>query len=127
MATPMNTHHKVLTLCYDGGGWTFPYLAGVTKRIQENERRKNTKIKYIGISSGACVALAAAIDIPMETLVAHAEEWAKYCKVCPLLTVTAVRSITKTLLSKSNVKTIDDLNRKNNFALCVSKRKKMSF
>ena len=88
----------VATVCYDGGGWTIPYLIGATRYLQQQQQQqqqhaKNRTLAYTGVSSGACVALAAALGVPMDDLMDEVVTWARACRQCPWLTVTAVRSI----------------------------------
>ena len=95
---------KTITISYDGGGWTHPYAAGFTKYIQQNKHifPPNTHFRYTGISAGSCVALAAALDIPMDTLFQQSLKWSKWCRMCPLLTTRAVRNICNTLIHSDN-------------------------
>ena len=79
------------TVCYDGGGWTIPYLLGVTEALQEDGLSES--LAFTGVSSGSCVALAAALGVPMAQLMAECLAWSHLCRACPVLTVTAVRSI----------------------------------
>lgn len=91
---------KIITLSYDGGGWTHPYAAGFTKYVQINKHKfpRNTQFRYAGISAGSCVGLAAALDIPMDTLFHESLKWSRWCRYCPLLTTRAVRAICNTLV-----------------------------
>ena len=79
-------------MSYDGGGWTIPYMIGVTRAFQDL-RIDEESTAFVGASSGACVALAAALGVPMESLMSECLAWARTCRVCPQLTVTAVRTI----------------------------------
>ena len=67
------TEH-VATVSYDGGGWTIPYLIGMTAHLQravrdfaedaedaEATHPPRVVLRFAGVSSGACVALAAAL------------------------------------------------------------------
>lgn len=115
----------VVTLSYDGCGWAFPYLAGVTKRVQELQENEIVKrhvlFKYSGISSGACVALAAALDVDMEELMMDALDWSRWCRLCPWLTCYAVIKIAKNCID--DVFDIKQFNEKKGFALGVLERR----
>lgn len=91
----------IITICYDGCGWAFPYMAGVTKRIQEHVRefehkegnekwRGKIELRYAGVSAGACVGLAAALGVSMDDMMNEAMAWVDTCRKCPLKTVGAV-------------------------------------
>ena len=127
-------------VCYDGGGWTIPYMIGVTKALQDQQRAFATDASdatdatdaldatdassaFVGVSSGACVALAAALGVPMESLLEECIAWARICRACPQLTVTAVRAICVGRLAEHSA---DDVTRilKDRFAVGVSRQKK---
>jgi predicted acylesterase/phospholipase RssA len=88
-----------VAVCYDGGGWTIPYLIGITKALQDDARTRLDPPAFAGVSSGACVALAAALDVPMEDLLGECLEWARTCRAFPHMSVTAVRAICKRRLA----------------------------
>ena len=79
-----------VTVCFDGGGWTIPYLIGAVDGAGLGDR---DDVAYAGVSSGACVALAAALGVPMRSLMDDCVAWARVCRPVPALTVNAVRSI----------------------------------
>ena len=85
---------KVVSLCYDGGGWTFPYLAGITKTVVNHPKlKRNVNFKFAGSSSGACVALAAALDVPMDLLFKESIKYINLVRFFPMLTVLAVKQL----------------------------------
>lgn len=118
-----NSNKMIVTLQYDGGGWTFPYLAGVTKRIQDLEDNCTVAnricFKYAGISSGACVALAAALDIPMDDLMDLAMPWVPWCRAFPWCTGMAVKRITQQILTRYEI-TTQEIQNMDNFAVGLS-------
>lgn len=131
------TEH-VATVSYDGGGWTIPYLIGMTAHLQravrdfaedaedaEATHPPRVVLRFAGVSSGACVALAAALDIPMDDLMAECLSWAPLCRACPLLTLQAVRAICRRMLGGGDAARasacVEALNRSGRFALGVSR------
>lgn len=92
---------KTVTVLYDGGGWSFVWAAGFTKFLQDHKDSlfRDTEFRYAGISAGSCVGLAAALGIPMDRLFEEAAKWARWCRVCPQLTVRAVRDICSRLVA----------------------------
>ena len=97
-------NEMIVTLSYDGGGWTFPYLAGITKYLQDHPVT-GVEFRYAGISAGSCVGLAAALGIPMDKFMQECLAWAPWCRWCPLLTVRAVRAICSNLVTTNSAAT----------------------
>ena len=108
-----------ITVCYDGGGWTFPYMAGVTKYMQEHDEHTSS---YCGISAGSCVGLAAALGVPMDTLMSEFMKWAPHCRWCPWLTVRCVRDVCDKMIriTHPDVRDGDPVELRRNFAVGVS-------
>lgn len=98
---------KIVSICYDGGGWTFPYLAGITKYIQQHPN-KSIEYKYAGISSGACVAAAAALDIPMDQLMNESLKWIYVCRFIPWSSVMAVKTMCNRIIGDRDVSYLDN-------------------
>ena len=98
---------KIVSICYDGGGWTFPYLAGITKYIQQHPH-KRIEYKYAGVSSGACVAAAAALDIPMDQLMNESLKWIYVCRFIPWSSVIAVKTMCNRIIDTRDVSLIKD-------------------
>lgn len=94
---PRNTKtSRTTTLNYDGGGWTIPYLIGISARLSESAldlSDTNVTLKYAGVSAGACVALASALGVSMDDLMEDVMKASDVCRPCPLLTLSAVRLI----------------------------------
>lgn len=88
----MEPKRKVITLSYDGGGWTFFYALGFTKYVQEKiATLPNIDVRYAGISAGSCVGLAAALGVPMDDLYNEGVKWSKWCRMFPMLATHAIR------------------------------------
>ena len=92
----MRRDENVTTVNYDGGGWTIPYLIGVSARLSESESDltdAGVVLKFAGVSAGACVALASALGASMDDLMEDVMKESETCRLCPLLTLRSVRSI----------------------------------
>lgn len=87
-----------MRLSFHGGGWTLPYLVGLVCHLQQvGHVGHDDEYKYMGVSSGACVALAAALSIPMPDLMDEILVWAALCRKHPSKTCVAVAEIFRTL------------------------------
>lgn len=88
---------------FDGGGWTVPYTIGVAYTLQKMKYRD---VNYAGVSAGACVALALALDVPMMKLMYEVLRWSKVCRMNPQNTATAINEICQTLVEDSDLSLI---------------------
>lgn len=112
----------VVTISYDGGGWTVPYLIGITAYLQQHQQHPSGRmieIKYTGVSCGACVALAAAMDVSMAELMEECVAWADVCRPCPLMTLHAVRTMCRRMIGGDD--RVARLVEKNAFAAGVTR------
>ena len=113
---------KIATVSYDGGGWTIPYLIGVSAYLHENRKDiddSETLVKYAGVSAGSCVALASALGVSMDDLMSEVITWADICRPCPLLTLQAVRFMCNKMIV--NEDQVESLNESHSFALGVTR------
>ena len=96
-----NNYHRIF---FDGGGWTVPYTIGVAYTLQK--RVAHEQLRYAGVSAGACVALALALDVPMMKLMYHVLRWSKVCRMNPQTTATAINDICQVLVEDSDLSLI---------------------
>jgi hypothetical protein len=109
---------------FDGGGWSFPYLLGIGEHLQRNESRGRLAdlgidLRYVGVSSGACVALAAALDVPMADVMRESVAWAPVCRRAPWRAVEAVRAICDRFVDGDEA--VAELDRAGTFAVGLSR------
>ena len=79
----------VTTINYDGGGWTIPYLIGISSRLNNAGK----VLKYAGVSAGACVAIASALGVSMDDLMEDVLKAASECRPYHLRTLSEVERI----------------------------------
>ena len=109
------------TVCYDGCGWTLPYLIGVTEHLQRERASTlaSLDLRYAGVSSGACVALAAALEVPMPELMSELLQWAPTCRRKPWTSAAAVEDICRRIVKDDA--SVEALERSGRFAVGVSR------
>ncbi len=75
---------RIATVNYDGGGWTIPYLIGISAYISDHAEdlsNADTMVKYAGVSAGSCVALASALGVSMDALMEDVISWGYVCDI----------------------------------------------
>jgi hypothetical protein len=114
--------NRIATVNYDGGGWTIPYLIGVSAYLSDHVddlSDADTLVKYAGVSAGSCVALASALGVSMDDLMEDVVSWGDVCRRCPLLTLRAVRAMCeKMILDDEQVRSLTS---SRSFALGVTR------
>ena len=111
---------RIATVNYDGGGWTIPYLIGISAYLSDHAddlSNADTMVKYAGVSAGSCVALASALGVSMDALMEDVISWGDVCRRCPLLTLRAVRAMCEKMILDEQVRS---LNSSRSFAVGVT-------